>query len=425
VVDTTTQGQQIADTSRRPAGPWWKAHLLRVTSSGSYIPEIDGLRFVAIMSVVLFHIDMVASESWGTHFPTLSQDLAHRVCAQGYIGVQLFFIISGFILSLPFAAHHLEGAPAPVLWRYYLRRVTRLEPPYILNLLLLFALLLLQPGRHFSELLPHLLASMGYVHNIAYGVASSINYVAWSLEVEVQFYLLAPFLTLLFMIKDPRLRRGLFVAIALAAILIANTSPALHTRLSLSILGQVQYFLMGFLLSDIYLIVWRRAPRPEWRWDVLALGAWLLLIPTLVPMAPFTVLNTYAVFLLPFLMLVAYMGAFRGVWANRVFTHPVFVVVGGMCYTIYLYHELFMYGVGHLSFSLILPAPYWVNLGIQALLIVPVILLGSTLLFMLCERPFMQRDWPTRFAAWSRNIRPRRKKAEQVATAVIADELPQ
>ena len=43
-----------------------------------------------------------------------------------------------------------------------------------------------------APLLPHLLASLGYVHNIVYGVPSTINVVAWSLEIEVQFYILAP-----------------------------------------------------------------------------------------------------------------------------------------------------------------------------------------------------------------------------------------
>ena len=58
----------------------------------------------------------------------------------GFRGVELFFVISGFILGLPFAAHYLKGAAPVSLRKYYLRRLTRLEPPYIVALLVLFIL---------------------------------------------------------------------------------------------------------------------------------------------------------------------------------------------------------------------------------------------------------------------------------------------
>ena len=58
----------------------------------------------------------------------------------------LFFAISGFILALPFAEHYLSGAPRPTLGRYYVRRVTRIEPPYVINLTILLALMLLRQG---------------------------------------------------------------------------------------------------------------------------------------------------------------------------------------------------------------------------------------------------------------------------------------
>src|SRR5262245_10743057 len=60
--------------------------------------------------------------------------------AQGRYGVQLFFIISGFILALPFAAERLAGARPVRLKAFYLRRLTRLEPPYFLVLTIFFLL---------------------------------------------------------------------------------------------------------------------------------------------------------------------------------------------------------------------------------------------------------------------------------------------
>ena len=92
-----------------------------------FIPQIDGLRFVAISSVALFHV--YAALERGAIPPTLAfnTDLAKR-------GVELFFAISGFILGVPFASHYLLNAPKVDPKRYFLRRLTRLEPPYFLSL---------------------------------------------------------------------------------------------------------------------------------------------------------------------------------------------------------------------------------------------------------------------------------------------------
>jgi peptidoglycan/LPS O-acetylase OafA/YrhL len=72
--------------------------LRRITTHKRFIPQIDGLRFVAISSVVLFHV--YAALERGAIPPALpfNTDLAKR-------GVELFFAISGFILGVPFASH--------------------------------------------------------------------------------------------------------------------------------------------------------------------------------------------------------------------------------------------------------------------------------------------------------------------------------
>ena len=77
-----------------------------------------------------------------------------------------------------------------MLKQYLLRRLTRLEPPYLICLLLFFALQVLVKGRSAHALAPHLAASLVYLHDLIYAAESPINNVAWSLEVEVQFYLI-------------------------------------------------------------------------------------------------------------------------------------------------------------------------------------------------------------------------------------------
>jgi Acyltransferase family len=102
-------------------------NLSRITSGGKFIPEIDGLRFVAIASVVGFHIyEYLLSRRNIGPLGIIGTALLH-----GNRGVPLFFVISGFILGRPFAAHYLRGLPAPKLKEFYWRRLTRLEPPYL------------------------------------------------------------------------------------------------------------------------------------------------------------------------------------------------------------------------------------------------------------------------------------------------------
>jgi peptidoglycan/LPS O-acetylase OafA/YrhL len=97
--------------------------LSRVTSTGKYIPEIDALRFLAIMPVVLLHArNFLIVKSGDSYSLPPENDWIAQLTAHGHYGVQLFFVISGFVLALPFAAHYLQAAPAVKLKHYYLLR---------------------------------------------------------------------------------------------------------------------------------------------------------------------------------------------------------------------------------------------------------------------------------------------------------------
>src|SRR5512135_2587051 len=111
----------------------------RVTTSGNFISEIDGLRFIAIGTVVLFHLVVnLGIKSPVTYAIPSEGNLIVAVARHGFRGVELFFIISGFILAYPFASHYIKGARRVNLRSYFLRRVTRLEPPYFLCMILFF-----------------------------------------------------------------------------------------------------------------------------------------------------------------------------------------------------------------------------------------------------------------------------------------------
>jgi peptidoglycan/LPS O-acetylase OafA/YrhL len=248
--------------------------LRRITSGATWIPEIDGLRFVAIAAVVIYHIGGQTMSKSGVAWTTQAWYLPiMHFFLNGSRGVQLFFVISGFILGRPFARQHLLGEKRVKLGDYYLRRVTRLEPPYILNLLILTLAIALYMHTPWPALLTHLLASVFYLHGLSYREVSWINGVTWSLEIEIQFYIFVPLLVLLYRIRKTSLRRGVFLAAILFFSVFEKwafaqnfTSPR-ESILYETVIVSLQFFLSGLLLSDIYL-----TSLPQWRpnilWDV-------------------------------------------------------------------------------------------------------------------------------------------------------------
>ncbi len=374
------------------------ARFSRITSSGGFIPEIDGLRFLAIALVVVFHINTYFTEKTSVHFTSPPEtNWVWRLIAQGNVGVLLFFCISGFILSLPFASHYLEGRKPISLPKYYRRRVTRLEPPYIINLLILFTVEVALLKWPLHDLLPHLAASLVYVHNIAYSFGSKINTVAWSLEVEVQFYLLAPLLARLYRIPRPRTRRFAFVAVALGGLALADGLRLFGARPILTqdpfILSSLRYFMVGFLVSDLYVTEWKRNPPQKAVWNALVPVALLaLLLPD-----PW---NLWVYSVSPIFLGVILVGGFLSPVWSRVFRLPWLVVIGGMCYTIYLYHFALISMLGRVTLKLAFTQSYLINYLLQLLLLTPFVLFTCALLFLMFEKPFMRPDWPARLKAW-------------------------
>jgi peptidoglycan/LPS O-acetylase OafA/YrhL len=365
---------------------WLVSKASRDTTSGQFVAEIDGLRFVAIFSVILFHLNWFITSKTGR---AEDADFFTEFLSHGHIGVQLFFVISGFVIALPFAKGHLLNGRQPDLRQYFSRRLTRLEPPYIINLLFRFGLLLFATADSFSELLPHLLASMGYLHSIIYGSMSKINFVAWSLEIELQFYLLAPFATSVFMIRSNIGRRLLLVSLIIIFPIVAYALNG-FPRVNLSILSAIHYFLTGFLLVDIFLIEWDQNPCKSWHWDLVSALSWSAVVLLLYKGAE----ESFIVIPIFF----AYVAAFKGVLSNRFFCQPLIYIIGGMCYTLYLYHYSVISAIGRLLISagFLNRQPAWLEIVVAGLVIVPAVLLFGTLMFILIEKPCMKKDWRIR-----------------------------
>jgi peptidoglycan/LPS O-acetylase OafA/YrhL len=372
----------------------------RITSTGQFIPEIDGLRFVAIFSVYIYHLaGDILRHSPPQLRTSLDGNWLFSVTQILNVGVPLFFVISGFILGMPFAAAHLNHKKPVSLKKYFLRRITRLEPPYILCLLLFFALKIVAARGSASGLLPNLIASIFYVHNVAFGGPSVINFVAWSLEIEIQFYILAPVLATVFLIQKPAGRRMVLFSLLLLATGMSRLVSA-HQALSHSLLAYAQYFLAGFVLAEFYLYEGNRRQQ-KWPWDVVSLAGWPVFLAALVQG------GSLVDWIAPWLILLLYIAAIHGIVMNRFVTNQWITAIGGMCYTIYLLHNYIVAGLGMVTERILPGYPFTARLSVQFLLMSPVVLLISALYFRCVERPCMRPDWPQELMAAFRRLKSR------------------
>ena len=113
-----------------------------------FIPEIDGLRFFAIFTVMIFHFITSYNESifeysnnknlinnWVYFLQSSSNPFQFDwIYKRLDLGVKVFFAISGFILSIPF----IKSKGKINLKKYYYNRLIRIEPPYIITLILFY-----------------------------------------------------------------------------------------------------------------------------------------------------------------------------------------------------------------------------------------------------------------------------------------------
>lgn len=389
------------------------SHLSRVITPGrTFIPQIDGLRFIAIMAVIAFHVRAICSFHFGVSLESAvgSEGIVNRTFESGAGGVELFFAISGFILALPFAKHYLTGAAPVSLRAYYLRRLTRLEPPYIIQLVVLFVLCWVvfrrfpsHPNLYHNDAWlsyagEHIGASLFYVNGFIFGKHPYPNIVLWSLEIEVQFYILAPFLVRIFKVSNVWVRRLCIAGVMLGVTLVFHAFPAPYW-LGNSLAGNIPFFLAGFLLCDFYLTDWAGRPKGQHAWD----GLFLLSVGAVLLLHNYTVLGI----IFPWVILICCAAAFRGIYCSKLLSQPWIVVIGGMCYTIYMYHWLMISTLIRMTVRLQTHV-FWLDLIIQFVLMSILIIAACGVLFVLFERPFMQRDWPAKL--WAK-MRPCPKPA--------------
>lgn len=177
-------------------------------SSTKYIPAIDGLRAIAVLSVILFHA-----------FP--------KLIPGGFIGVDIFFVISGYLITNIIVTQVNSGTFS--FKDFYSRRIRRIFPALIIVLVSVYALgWFVMLADEFKQLGKHIAAGAGFVANWAYWLESGyfdelhelkplLN--LWSLGVEEQFYIFWPCIILLLVRLKVNLRATLLFLVGLSFLL--------------------------------------------------------------------------------------------------------------------------------------------------------------------------------------------------------------
>lgn len=173
-----------------------------IRSLHTRIPAFDGLRGIAVILVVLFHVWLELLQ-WHPNIP-----LVHAF-KLGWIGVDIFFVLSGFLIT----AILLEEKTKPAYFRnFFVKRALRIFPAYFALVLAVTLAVISVSGHGTSEFLflrEHLIWLWLFLQNIAVVITQhpygyGLNHL-WSLAIEAQFYLVWPFAVLFLSINRLRL----------------------------------------------------------------------------------------------------------------------------------------------------------------------------------------------------------------------------
>ena len=338
----------------------------------SYRPEIDGIRAFAVTAVIINHFN---------------KDLL----PSGYLGVDIFFVISGFVIT-----SSLAGRPSKdfrdFLAGFYTRRIKRLVPALVLFVLITSILIcLFNPNPNDS--LKTGITSLFGLSNL-YLLKQSTDYFAastelnvfthtWSLGVEEQFYFLFPFLVWFtgFSRLANKGARNLFLVVGTLSVasLIAfvysykTNQPAAYFLMPTRLweMGAGCLLFLGLKHSNRFLRALEKFP------PLIATGA---VVAVLFAPLQFAVQATFAIVVLTAVLITC---LHSGTAAYKLFTHTRVVYIGLISYSLYLWHW------GVLSLSRWTIGIHWWSVPFQLALI----LLLSIVSYRYVETPLRRSDW--------------------------------
>jgi peptidoglycan/LPS O-acetylase OafA/YrhL len=306
--------------------------------SALYMPTIDGLRGIAILLVLWYHAPFLFTE-----VTALPENIFWRMSTAGWIGVDLFFVVSALLITGILLRNTMDGS----LQAFWYRRGLRILPLAILYLLLLQLNVAFHDPLGILKSFEAWFAYLFYMGNVQIALSGwqpLVIMILWSLAVEEQFYLVWPVLV------HHISRRHLLVF----ACLIIGLSPLARSIVD-ALYGYPAVYVLTLCRLDALsagAVLAILLSREEWRiptgfWcEKLALPAMALVMLTfLVPFSPsfpsthptYFTLFGYTWIALALAILVGVSIRCEG-WIQAILSHTALTFIGKRCYGFYLWH---------------------------------------------------------------------------------------
>lgn len=303
---------------------------------------LDGLRGVAVLLVLWYHvweIAWLATPPWLAFLP-----------ATGFVGVHLFFFLSGFVISYPFVRAALHRRPQPTWRNFAWRRFIKIVPSYVLSIAVAYAIgyAQVQPyASPFPDVLTHLL----FIHTWFPDRYGSINGVLWTLAVEVEFYCIFPLIWTCFK-RQPWMTAAAMIAIAwlwraaMAQCCYATLFPQYEENLP----GYLDIFAFGMLGAHLFARFgdrWR-ASRATYISPAIALTGIVALLALLENLYGYRLHDQWAGVwqidgrpLLGVAFLIVALGSLASPrWWQILLDNPPLRFLATISYNLYLYHQM-------------------------------------------------------------------------------------
>lgn len=225
-----------------------------IIETKKHIARIDILRGIAIICVFVYHSQLYLFPGFETAEPTSAKIILLNLVpmASGWTGVQLFLIISGFLIHLGFLS---RKQPLNIV-TFYSKRFWRIYPPYLLALIV-FCVTGAGIYYYLNDYygIRHLLTHLLLVHNLSDTYIFSINPSFWSLALEMQLYLIYPMF--LFMRKKLGVEKTvliIFLLVPINSFLSRIVYPDFKYIALISVVGYWWFnWCAGALLAECYL----------------------------------------------------------------------------------------------------------------------------------------------------------------------------
>jgi peptidoglycan/LPS O-acetylase OafA/YrhL len=297
-----------------------------VTHKNERVKALDSFRFIAVLLVIFIHFGY----SYPEFYPFKSQLRSNFIFSNGYLGVHLFFMISGFVIFMT-----LEKCRS--FWDFMLKRIVRLFPTLLFCCLLTyFFFLMFDSGRHFLrfhnalvDFVPSLTFTDLWIWNrVFHKQVEYIDGVYWTLSYEMKFYFLIAFV---YFINKKHFFRNWLILVSLILIVyeaILTLLPSAEMLQKVILLVFFPNYIVLFTAGMFFFLIFSKRT-PDLIYTIMLI---LLLLFELYVLNNWTASIYITVFILMFIIFV-----YKEKWLEFL-SNPIIIKIGVVSYPLYLIH---------------------------------------------------------------------------------------